>query len=113
MNEKTFGLEHQSERISFEDAFDELQGILGVLTNLGLTVPDYCRDDEMVESRWNERNAFPIAEEGIDGVRVTPLHNGHWRVWFTNGFESPSHPDREKIVTALKDAGFDVVQQGT
>jgi hypothetical protein len=72
-------------------------------------VPSYCASPEKIKQDWEKKYAFPVAREGLDGVRAKRMPNGNFRVFFTNGFEDPNDPKRMEITEKLRVEGFDVV----
>lgn len=109
MNEQKFDPKAGEEKSSFEQAFRQLREILDILEENGFTVPEYCYSPKKIKQNWQEKNPFPIARDGLDGIRAKLMPNGKFRVFFTNGFEDPEDPKRVEITKILKEKGFDVV----
>lgn len=109
MNEHVFEPENQEKEIEFEKAFQQLQNIIALLAKIGFTIPEYCYSKEKIKEYWNNKFAFPIAKEGLDGIRASRSRNGEFRIWFTNGFEDPKNPKRLEITAKLREQGFDVI----
>jgi predicted aspartyl protease len=97
-------------RLSFEQAYAELQQILDLLANMDLQIVEFGRDEDIIRRQWEDKYPFPIVRDGADGIRVKRERDGHFKVWFTNGFEKPEDPQRVEIVQKLTTAGFDVVR---
>lgn len=109
MREQGEELDKKREKITFDEAYQQLQGILIVLSESGFNVPEFCYTEETVKEDWEKKYDFPIARDGLDGIRVTRTLDGGFRVWFTNGFERPDNPRRREITEKLRAKGFDVV----
>jgi len=87
--------------------YKQLQEILIILKELGLTPIDY--QSEVIQSQWDIGNTFPIANEGAQGIRINRSRKGELTVSFTNGFENPNDPKRVEIAGKLREKGFDAV----
>ena len=105
-----FEQEQSKENPQFESAFQELQGIVAVLKELGLDVPEYCFQKSFIQEQLERKNTFPIARDGMDGIRARQSRTGGFRVFFTNGFDDPNDSRRVEIATKLREKGFDVVK---
>lgn len=108
MKENAFRPEGQKEKIKFAEAFQQLQDILEVLEEMGFTIPDYCRSEEKIREQYKQGYTFPIAREGLDGIRAKKWRDGGIRVSFTNGFDDPDDPQRLEITEKLRAKGFNV-----
>lgn len=108
---ESLNLEKQN-RIPFEKAFSELQEIASILSNMGLDVREYIYDENPItgiKRDWEGNIPFPLVSDGLDGIRASSdKKSGHFRIWFTNGFEYRDNPKRIEITKNLKEAGFDV-----
>lgn len=105
------GTSKENQKISFEDAWEELQRIFNVLEALDFRVVEHRNREDIFKRNWEDRFAVavPVACDGADGIRVVRQRNGHYMVTFTNGFENPNDPERIKVVDALQAKGIDVV----
>lgn len=94
---------------SFEEGYKQLQIALDIIQTLNLTVPNYCHQPETIQKNWKAHTPFPIAREGVDGIRATFKRDGSLRIFFTNGFDNPEDPKRKTLAEKLRSEGFDVI----
>jgi len=77
--------------LSFDVSLEQLKGIFATLRELGCRMPHYAdleRHDfkAIIKESWEKKDPFPVALDGLDGIRVSPRPEGFF-VWFTNGFD--------------------------
>jgi hypothetical protein len=106
MSEKFSPSEHQLPE-KYVKNYQQLQEIWTVLKEAGLTPTNY--PPEFVEEEWNSDSAFPLAQDGVQGIRISRSREGQLKIWFTNGFENPNNPKRIEITQKLREKGFKVV----
>jgi hypothetical protein len=99
--------EFSPESQKFESEFRQLGVIKEVLSTCGLDVCKY--PDKIIQRQFEERNTFPIANDGAQGIRVTRNREGVLTVFFTNGFEDPRNEKRKEVTNILHERGIDVV----
>jgi len=108
MNE---GLSKREQMIesNFNTAFQQLQQIADILTEMGFTIRPYIRNPESMKGDWTMDLTFPVVADGCDGVRASRNEaNTGFIISFTNLFEDPENPQRKKITARLREAGFEV-----
>jgi glutathionylspermidine synthase len=93
----------QSETISVSEALDKLRRATDILREMGLEVIDRFITDDKIASEM----PFPIVRDRVDGIRATFSKRRGLKIWFTNGFEDPNDPERQKIEKRLKEAGLE------
>ena len=104
-----------------EAAFEELNRILDILDGAGLTITHFvdkiaCSRNEFARL-WNNKPEMlvwrlagnPLVDDEANGIRSI-FKDNHWYVWYTNGFESPTHPLRMKIAELLRSNGLQAGQ---
>lgn len=106
MTEK-FGHEPSLETRKYIENFRQLGIIKEVISACGLEVCNY--PTAIISEQFKERSTFPIANDGAQGIRVTPNRDGSLTVSFTNGFEDPKNEKRIEVTDALRKKGIDVV----
>jgi len=97
---------------NFSKAFDELQKIAAILSEMGLNIREYVYDENPItgiKGDWERGTGIGLVSDGLDGIRATRNKdcNG-FKIWFTNGFEDQDNPQRKEITKKLKEAGFEV-----
>lgn len=90
----------------YAEDYRRLKKILEILRELGLTPKDY--PPQVIQAQWEAHSTIPIAEDGVQGIRITRLRKGGLKVSFTNGFEDPRDQERIRITEKLREEGFDV-----
>jgi hypothetical protein len=94
---------------NFSKAFEDLQKIAAILTEMGLRVRNYISDPNIIKEDWKRGTTVPVAADGCDGIRASRNEeNNGFVISFTNGFEDYNNPQRQEVTTRLKEAGFDV-----
>ena len=103
-----------SERIpkNFESAekikgeFERLKTIHSILTEMGFTVWEFATSFENFKELWKEEKAFPLVDDGANGIRAIPHKDRGLVVTFTNEYEEPDDPIRQKVEERLKAEGL-------
>lgn len=90
------------EQAAISEALDQLKRAVDILREMGLEVIDRFVTEERLKSEM----PFPIVRDGLDGIRAVYSRRSGLKIWFTNGFENPNDPKREKIEQRLKEAGL-------
>ncbi len=99
IEENTFRQEEEP----IENALRKLQRICEILKEMGYSLYEENIKAEFLDPRSNMAwIGFPIASEGLDGIRCS---NDKYRgliIWFTNGFEKRDDPRRQEIVKRIQ-----------
>ncbi|MEK7066953.1 MAG: hypothetical protein AAB949_01090 [Patescibacteria group bacterium] len=105
MEESNFSDIYNHEESEFQENFNRLQKIAECLRELGLKVVDQNISEESLKS-LTAKLGFPIARDGLDGIRASYSKTNGLKIWFTNGFENPSDPERQRIARELDERGL-------
>ena len=92
----------------YKKDFQDLQEIIKILKEEGLSITHYCQSEKIVQTQWDTNSTFLIANEGAKAVKITRWPQGGLTVSFTNGFDDPNDPKRIRITAKLREKGFDV-----
>ncbi|MFA7286118.1 MAG: hypothetical protein WC052_00405 [Patescibacteria group bacterium] len=103
MGEKS-SQEPRLETQEYAEYFRTLAIIKEVLSECGLNAREYS--DEIIIEQLKNRYTFPIAHDGLDGIRASRNREGGLTVSFTNGFEDPENKKRIEVTAALREKGI-------
>lgn len=85
------------------DTFLKLKRVCEILKEMGYSVYEENVKAEYLDPRSNMAQiGFPIAREGLDGIRCSNDKHRGLIIWFTNGFEERDNPERKKIVARIQ-----------
>lgn len=96
---------HEMENQKLQENFNRLQSIAEILREMGLQVIDNFITIERLQNPTSEMG-FPIVRDGVDGIRASYSKRRGLIIWFTNGFEDPNDPKRQKIIKRLQEEGL-------